>query len=75
MEKLDARHSQGLTCSKLYTFSCICSSHLLATTAKIVRKANKQVNRRQLNEGNCKLYHVIEKHHRILKEENLNCAS
>ena len=47
MEKLDASHSQGLKCYKLCAFSCICPSHLLATIAKIVRKANRQVNRRQ----------------------------
>ena len=29
----------------------------------------------QWNEGDCKLYYLIEKHHRILNKGNLNCAS
>ena len=53
----------------------ICSSNLLGTIVKIVRKANKQMNRRQCNEGNFKLYHMIEKGHRIPKKGNLNFAS
>ena len=38
---------------------CICWQQY--SVVKIVRKANKQMNRRPLNEGNCKLYHIIKK--------------
>ena len=37
----------GIKVLLTYTFSCICFLHFLATMAKIVRKAYKQVNRRQ----------------------------
>ena len=43
----------------LYAAPCICWQQY--SVVKIVRKANKQINRRQWNEGNRKLYHIIEK--------------
>ena len=46
----DASHSEGLKGKNCTHFMSVL--HLLATIVKIVRKANKQMNRRQWNEGN-----------------------
>ena len=51
---------EGLTTVHiLYATPCICWQQY--SVVEIVRKANKQMNRRQWNEGNCKLYYMIEK--------------
>ena len=59
-KKVDASHTQGFNSVHDCTHF-ICSLHLLTTVVMAVRKANKQMNRRQWNEGSCTLHHTIEK--------------
>ena len=69
-EKLDVSHSgiKGLiTVHVLFAAPCICQQQY--SVVEIVRKANKQINRRQWNEGNCKLYHMIEKTSQYLRRK------
>ena len=60
-EKLDASHSQGGLRTVQIVYAAPCIYWQWYTVVKNVRKANKQMNRRQWNKGNCKLYHMMEK--------------